>query len=373
MRLKIGIAVNHFHPSIGGAELVVKVLADYLHEHHQVYVFTRRLKGRDQRDYKYKVIEYRPGDLGTFDRNTKDLKLDVLLIYSDVFDFFRHVSIRSNSYRLIIALCGANWLYSHPNYINIFIRNIFHVEALICHSKRERDFKLCSSPRVIDKTVIIPNGLDVTEFDANTLSRKELAPEIADKRWILNVANFFPGKGQEHLVDIIESMPDHNEIAYLQVFSDIDFAIGHILEHKWKKAIMRIKRLGVAVKTLKNLPREKVVGYFKQSNVLACTSEKEVAPIVLLESMGASLPWIATNVGNAQDLEGGICIPALKNARNHSVFDIRVKRLFRDGIQKLCGSPLVGESGRRQVERELNWNSILPQYLSLIERNNAKA
>lgn len=367
MPLRVAIAVNHFFPSIGGAEKVTETIAEFLSKYHNVVVFTRRTSDRTKRKIPYTITEYVPGDFATFERRLSNYKPDVVLIYSDVFDFFRQLAIRQNPFKLILALCGANWLYSHPNYVNLILRNITNIHRIICHSTRERDYKICSHDYVAPKTVIIPNGIWLNEFDGESKTKKELNPKIADKKWILNVSNFFPGKGQEHLIRILANLPD-KDFVYLQIASDIKFDIGEILEHKWKKASVSLKKSGVTVKLLKNISREDVISYFKNSNVFAFTSEKEVAPLVLLESMASSLPWISTNVGNAQDLEGGINITALKDSRFHSVFDERVMKLFCEGIQKLLNTPKIAESGRRQIERELNWDRILPEYLNVIEQ-----
>lgn len=367
--LKVIVCVNHFHPSVGGAETVAKTIADYVSKHHEVSVFTRKLigKNRNHQDFSYRVYEYRVGDSAGFENKIREIKPDVVLVYSDVFDFFRALATRRQPYQVILALCGANWLYSHRNCINIFYRNIKNIKNIVCHSTRERDYKLCSVEPIKDKTVIIPNGIWLDEFDSNTKTRQDLAPAIADKRWLVNVSNFFPGKGQEHLIDIFSQLPDLDQTAYIQIASDTDFNIGQLLEGRWSLVSRRLKKKGMKVKLMKNLPREDIIGFLKQSNVFTFSSEKEVAPLVLLESMAASLPWVATNVGNAEDLKGGICIRSVKDSRCHSVFDKRVELQFREAVLKMWNTPTVGIEGRQQIEKELTWDKILPQYLSLIE------
>ena len=109
------------------------------------------------------------------------------------------------------------------------------------------------------------------------------------------------------------------------------------------------------------------IEFSENSNVFLFPTEKEVAPIVLLESMAASLPWISADVGNARGLEGGKVVSAQKDSRYHSVFDERVKSLFAKGISGLLAQPTVGDDGRRQVET-MTWDKILPRYISLIEK-----
>lgn len=367
--MKLTVCVNHFYPSVGGAEIVAKTIADFISKHHEVSVFTRKLVGkkRDQRDFSYPVYEYRPGDLVGFEKKLRDVKPDVVFIYSDVFDFFRTLAMKRQPYQIILALCGANWLHTHRNYINMLYRNMKNIKAVVCHSTRERDYRICLTEFIKDKTVIIPNGIWLEEFDNNTMTRQDLAPEIADKRWLVNVSNFFPGKGQEHLPDIFSKMPELEQTVYVQISSDIDFNIGEMLEGRWKLEIRKLKSLGMKIKLMKNLPRENVIGFLKQSNVFTFPSEKEVAPLVLLESMAASLPWVATNVGNAEDLKGGACIRSVKDSRYHSVFDKRVELQFREAVLNMWNTPSVGAEGRQQIENELTWDTILPRYLSLIE------
>ena len=368
MSLKIGICVNHYYPSIGGAEIVVQTITEHLAQHHEVFVFTRKLtQKRDSSDFDYPVFEYRPTDFIGFDKKVKSLSLDYMFVYSDVFDFFREIITSQRPYKLILALCGANWIYRHRNFVTVLYRNARNIEALICHSKKDRDYRICDSPRIKDKTVIIPNGVWLKEFDDNSLSRQDLDPDVADRRWILNVSNFFPGKGQEHLIKIIGDLPDPEQVAYIQVSSDIDFAVGKQLEGYWRLSTKKLKEKGVAVRFMKNIEREKVIGFFKQSNVFAFPSEKEVAPIVLLESMASSLPWVSTNVGNATDLQGGEVIPTIKDSRAYSVFDRRTCVKFVDSICRLWNNPDVGNLGRQQIENELNWDRILPQYLALFK------
>jgi len=107
------------------------------------------------------------------------------------------------------------------------------------------------------------------------------------------VSNFFPGKGQEHIINILDKLPNKEDYSYLQISSNIDFSIGKTLENKWNNQVMQCHNLDI--RWLKNLSRQDTIGYFKNSNVFVFTSEKEVAPIVTLESMAARLPWVSTD------------------------------------------------------------------------------
>ena len=237
--LRIVICVNHFAPSIGGCEYVTEKIARHFADcGHEVIVLTRRISKRKPEDYKpIQIIDYYQANSVDFQRKLIGLKADVILVYSDVFDFFRTVITMEGSHRLFIALCGANWIYKNRNYANTFYRQSNRIEKLICHSKFDRDYKFCSG-KLSDKTVVIPNGIDLVDFDSNKITRTEflnnnnLDPKFADLRWILNVANFFPGKGQEHLIKILYQS-DLEDIVYLQFASDVEFDLGKQLEIQW--------------------------------------------------------------------------------------------------------------------------------------------
>lgn len=365
--MRIVIGVNHFHPLVGGCEIVTQKIAEHLSANHEVIVFTRRVRERTRDKYPYRIVEYTQGDMRAFN-SLLSLKPDIVFVYSDVFDLFRQITSRRNTFRLIVALCGANWIYANRSNGRLFNRSLNHIDTLICHSKCDRDYRLCSGSGISKKTTIIPNGVDVSEFDRNNLTRTDLAKDIANKRWVLNVSNFFPGKGQNHLVDILSRLPQENNLAYIQVSNDIEFDIGEKLEVLWRREVSRKLKSKMPVKLMKNISREQVVGFFKRSNVFAFTSEKEVAPLVLLECMAAKLPWISCDVGNATDLKGGKFICAIKNMRHYSVFDERVKGLFAKTLPKVWSSPFIGEEGRKQIEEEMNWEVILPQYSMVIEK-----
>lgn len=367
--MKIVYCVNHFWPSIGGAETVSLRIAKHLAEKHDVTVLTRLIKGRNHQDAPVPIKEYSAGNWRSFAEHLYKAKPDIVFVYSDVFDFFRQLITESRKkYRLIVALCGANWLYSHKNFTNILYRNLSNIDTIIVHSECDRDYKLCSVREFLSKTVIIPNGVDLSEFDNNKINRIHLQPDIAGRRWILNVSNFFPGKGQEHNVEILNRLPDQDKLAYIQICSDIGFSVGQQLENHWKKVCATKLNKNIVYRLVKNPPREHVIGYFRQSNVFSFTSEKEVAPLVLLESMAAQLPWVSTDVGNAKELKGGKVIAAIKDSRYFSYFDERVYKLFAKAIPELWSAPCIAEDGRMQIEQQMTWEHILPQYSSIIER-----
>ena len=363
---KIVLCTNHFSPSTGGAEVVVHKIATYLSADYEVVVLTRRLPGRDHKDFTdFTVVEYMPGDVNTFMQKMKSLAPQIVFIYSDVFDFTRQLITKNIFGKLVIALCGANWIHNNRNYAKLLYRHLGQIEQFICHSTYDRDYKFCNGVKdIFKKTLVIPNGVDIDEFDNNSLTREELSAQYdvdPAKRWVLNVSNFFPGKGQMHMLPIMKELG--SEYKYIQVSCDTPFLVGQKLENAWKTSLRKEK---IPVIFAKNIPRKNVVGFMKLSNVFSFTSEKEVAPLVILEAMAAKLPWVSADVGHVRGLRGGRPIQALKDRRYHSLFDDRVYKLFTQAIRDVTNS--WGDNGYNQVRDELDWKKILPQYGSLFKK-----
>lgn len=342
---------------------MTRAIAESLHNH-DVFVLTRRIPGRNKASFNHTVLEYNPKDAQNFFNLLNRTNPDVVFVYSDVFDFFRQIVKTVVRPRLIVALCGANYIYNNRSYAMLFHRQAPHIEKIICHSVFDRDYKFCSCPSLLSKTVVIPNAVDVGQFDSNIITRESLAALYqldVGKQWVLNVSNFFPGKGQEHLIDVMKGM----DFEYIQISSDIEFPVGKQLEIAWKK---KIHTSGVQAKLLKNLPRHDIVALFKASDIFAFTSEKEVAPLVILEAMAARTPWVSFDVGNVRGLAGGQFTTCHKDRRFHCVISAREIELFRSQLKDTIKTPSLGNEGRKQIEKEMTWDIVLPKYKEIIEQ-----
>lgn len=365
--MKIVYCVNHYYPSIGGCENVSKKIVEFLKDKHDVTVITRRITGRNFLDFKnYKICEYSANDPKWFEDKIKSINPDLVFVYSDVFDFLRNILIVPNrKYKLILALCGANWL--HNGNIHFLYKNLDSISHLICHSIFDRDYKICNNERTSKKLTVIPNAIDLNEFDTNSLDRESLLEQHKNKRWILNVSNFFPGKGQTHIIDILNKLKNKENLVYIQICNSVHFALGEQLENEWKKKVETKLDKSINSILFKNLTREKIIGFMKNSNLFLYPTEKEVAPLVILEAMAARLPWVATETGNIRSLKGGRFVPNIKNHKHESIIDKSTIDIFTSHVDNIGKFNTLSDEGRFQVEEEMTWDKVLPQYLKLIE------
>ena len=361
--MRIAVCVNHFDPFKGGCEIVTKKIAEHYAKKHTVRIFTRHtIKRKESNIGSLSISSYNPSNTNSFLKRIQEYKPEFTLIYSDVFDFF-NVAIETLN-NVCLAFCGGNRVCEKPYALKFLKDRKDKIKNFVCHTENERDYRMARQIGILDKTHIIPNGIDLEEFDNNNIGRKELGIPFVEGFWLLNVSNFFPGKGQIHLIDILKRTKTR-PLTYIQVCSSVEFSIGKQLESQWRAKANSLKG-DVNVVIMKDKSREKVVSAFNNSNCFAFSSEKESAGLVLLESMAASCPWVSANVGISSDIEGGKVVIAAKNAQYNAIFDDRVKDEFATKIDECLSDPELGDNGRENVENDYQWKYILPLYDGLL-------
>jgi glycosyltransferase involved in cell wall biosynthesis len=65
---------------------------------------------------------------------------------------------------------------------------------------------------------------------------------------------------------------------------------------------------GGAIRVLTHLPRSDTVAAFRDADLYLLGSHFECSPVVLLEAMASRTPFVATDVGNARQLRGGLTV-----------------------------------------------------------------
>jgi len=68
------------------------------------------------------------------------------------------------------------------------------------------------------------------------------------------------------------------------------------------------KSSGAAIRILTRLPRSDTIAAFRDADLYLLGSQFECSPVVLLEAMASRTPFVATDVGNARLLGGGLTV-----------------------------------------------------------------
>ncbi len=351
--MKLGILCNFGPPHIGGSESVIKNIS------------TQLIKG-----YKYEVsvFSFNYDRISVFEginlvpclRGEKLVQklndFDHLFVYSD--GFWEWETILKNIDKIkpnvTIAMVGMYHMMANNELYGLFKRNIDRY-SIITHFKGN-DYKKCLSDGMTVN--VIPNGVDLDEFRSNTVNfRKKY--DIKEKYIILNVSNFFFGKNQDMLADI------GKKLKFDYIIVQISNTVKYPYDERFLKRC-KDKCKDVNVRFLRNIPREDVVAAFNCSDVFCFTSKKEVAALVILESISAKLPWVSMEVGNVLSQPGGMmAYPTNRDEKGYSIIDKVIVDDYVRSIEKVLENTELRECligyGQYKIE-ELDWKNIVPEY-----------
>ncbi|MCK5216663.1 MAG: glycosyltransferase family 4 protein [Methanosarcinales archaeon] len=217
--------------------------------------------------------------------------------------------------------------------------------------------------KYMDKIVVIPNGINVDEFDfgySKEKCRSKLGLSI-DSRMILFLGTLSPHKGPDILIkamsEIVKEVPD----AKLVFVGDGGMR---------KELLMLSKKLGIK----KNVEFAGFVEedikplYYRAADVFCLPSvmKHEIFGIVNLEAMACSVPIVASKIGGVPDVvrdgENGLLIPPRDS---DALADAITYLLENEDIREK-----IGKNGRKKVE-DYSWNRIAEEtekvYSSLTE------
>jgi glycosyltransferase involved in cell wall biosynthesis len=356
--MKVVICCNHSYPHCGGSETVIKNMAEYgVYYGHKVIVLSRTVKD----PFKHNGVKYQPcpANADQFLNHLKKIDPDHVHVYSDCFTYWPDILKNAENIKATksIALVGMNYMLQSQGRLKQFVKK-HHQFTVITHSDKYVDYKKCQVKNI--PVTVIPNGVDVREFDNNqeTFLKK-------DKYNILCVSNFFPGKGQEHLIHILKLLANkRDDFRAIFMSSTVNFPYSCILSRAAKRAL---ESSSFDYKFYVDKDREKVVAAFNEADVFAFPTQKEVAPLVALEAQASRTPWVSLPVGNMRELRGGIIIPY------HSIDQHGYARYSHDTYEKFVeeidnllnndfSRQILGDEGRQQVLDNYDWSIIGQKY-----------
>jgi glycosyltransferase involved in cell wall biosynthesis len=127
-----------------------------------------------------------------------------------------------------------------------------------------------------------------------------------------------------------------------------------------------------------DLPREKVVEAFFESDLFVFASKVEYSPLVLFESAAAGTPFLTVPAGNSAEIVrwtgGGWVCPAEADERGY--IKVSPDVLARE-IEKALRSPdqlrALGEAGRRAWQERFTWSKIAQSYERILRGETVMA
>ena len=363
---KIAICCQHSYPHVGGVETIVKLLSEFLFNEYSVDVDVYSCS--NTQDFSYNNINYYKINTNFID-TLKNNRYNSIFIYGDCFKYLIDIVIHGNEIpgKKVISLVGANQLYKDNRLLKLILDRKDKLHFVV-HDYIDQDYDLCVKLNL--PVSIIANGVNLHEFDScNTIFKNKYSIRDNEKI-ILCVANFFPGKGQEHFVKIINSVKDSfdNMLCKLVLISSsVNFKYVEFLSSKCEQ---QLKSNNISHLFLKDIGREDTIAAFNAADAFVTPSVKEVAPVCLLEAMASKTPWVAWPVGNVKSLKGGIVVPCMnKDAEGYlAPTDTELRNFGKSIVDLIDNKDLYDKcliDGYNVVNQRYNWSNIIKQYYKL--------
>lgn len=424
--MKVLFCVEFYFPSVGGAQEVVRQLAERMAARgHDVTVATTRLDERTSDihngvqivgfDVSGNRVRGLQGDVDRYQNYLAGQDADVVFFYAAqqwTFDAAWQVLSTLRSKKVLVP-CGYSGLYekTYQGYFQELPSVLSQMDAVVYHAESYRDIDF-GRTLSLDNGVIIPNGADSEEFDAplNPAFRKSC--HAGESTFIaLTVGTITGLKGHLELLKAFAQSDFGDREALLILNGNRPEASGrgvslisrvlalfrgygtfYALRHIAKQAL-----LAAGVKALTrdsvdawvarinhndhgrkrvmqvNLPRPQLIQAYRQSDLFVFASNVEYSPLVLFEACAAGLPFLTVPVGNSAEIvrwtRGGELCEAPVDARGFTRVDPAV---LARRIESLANDPeKLQELGRRGKEasvQRFNWASLSAEYEALFQR-----
>jgi len=269
-------------------------------------------------------------------------------------DFGYEISVYASNYKKISTYNGMRTIPCHKG--DALIAQINENDHILVYSDSFWGWDTIVENGFLP--TVIPNGVDLEEFATDTVNFREKY-NIQEKYIILNVSQFFYGKGQESLGKISKELRrKRDDFIFVQVSSHITYPYENNFLTRAKKAFGTEKCL-----FLRDIPREDVISAFKGSDVFCFTSGKEVAPLVILEARAAKLPWVSMEVGDVFSHHDGIMIRANdKSNKGYRIVSDSVVSQYARFINEILEKKLFREPHNYKGVQQRDWRNIVIEY-----------
>lgn len=320
--MKILFTVEFYEPHKGGAEEVVKQLAECLVKFgHQVSVATSFISERKGKELNgVKVQSFRiSGNLvrgikGSEGEIKKYQKLltddwDVVINYAAqiwttdlIFEVLDKVKAKK-----ILVPCGYSGL-GRPEYKEYFEQlpaYLGRYDSLVYMSPNYQDKVFGDAHGLGVKAILIPNGASGEEFSAKDKFKIKEKLGIRTKYLAITVANHYLAKGHGFVIKAFKKLK-RKDISLL-IIGEVPgksgiFKLAHLLRGCYKNCFVS-GWFDKSIKIVSGKNRQLVLSAYKNADLFLFGSEIECAPLVMYESFAARVLFITRDVGNVRDHE----------------------------------------------------------------------
>jgi len=231
------------------------------------------------------------------------------------------------------------------------MRELDHMVFLSGKGDHKRFFDVRLAKKLGIKNIsVIPNAVSTTKtVDGDSFRKKH---DLENKTLFLCPANYCTRKNQNLALRVFAASATPNSCLVF-VGSSLG-SYGSIMKKSWDK--LKVETNGLDVRFLEGIPRQEILDAFNACDAVLLTAYAETQPIVLLEAMAFGKPFISTNVGCVEDLQGGMIAHSFKGL-SKAVLEFCVDPILRHKL---------GQLGRMQFEREFAYDKVQSEWLQLI-------
>jgi glycosyltransferase involved in cell wall biosynthesis len=424
--MNILFCVEFYYPSLGGAQEVVRQLAErFAEQGHSVTVATSFITSRQSDEHnRVRIVEFNvsgnrvrgfQGESDRYQAYLANAQFDIILFYAAqqwTFDAAWPVMqlIRA---RKVLVPCGYSGLFepAYKDYFEEIKTILLMMDSIIYHASDYRDVQF--GRRLGLRTeIFIPNAADETEFSVALdpeFHFKLSIPESA--KVLLTVGTMTGTKGHLELVQAFQladfheketvlilngNMPEfsgkkgdtlsllgwlakergwfyaakHGLKMFLQF---LGFEIGKASSiYDWARRINKNKTNRKHVIVV-DLPRDQLVQAYLQSDLFVFASNIEYSPLVLFEACAAGLPFLSVPAGNAEEIAiwtggGEICSAQYDEKGYTRVAPEALAKRIEELLNKPELLAKLGNNGKDAFLSRFNWGSIHSEYNNLFVR-----
>lgn len=248
-------------------------------------------------------------------------------------------------------------------------------DAVIAVSRSTRDDILRLFDVEPTRVVVIPNGIDIDEYqpvdEPETLAQFGIDP---DRPFVLFIGRITRQKGLYYLLQAIPHLDPK-----LQVVLCAGDADTLAMQRETEEIVQELqeRRAGI-IWIPKMLPRRTTIALYSHATIFCCPSIYEPFGIINLEAMACGTPVVGSAVGGINEVvvegETGLLVdPHLSAEPPHDpISPAKFEHGLASAINRLVNDPellhRMSRAGRERVEQHYSWRSIAQQTYDLYRR-----
>ncbi len=358
------IVTPYFWPSVGGVETVAEDLgAGFIAADMTVHVACYRHQDRKELTHRgigiieVAMPEHMTNGIPTAAVQVKQLMASnsydaYILLGSPMNAFFyailelHDLKDRRILFQPTINQEGYDFIQAKPEVHSLLKQLAGQTSAVVVLGHDTLDARFCRETGI--PATLIPNGTTILSPAFNFREKYKIAE---DRFLIVHVANLYRVKNHLGLLDALQNLPPRAMLAM----------VGHPThETEYVADVQRALGARPDVLYIPGLDREGVAAAIQAANLVVLSSDAEVSPLCILESMSMQRPWMATpGCGTANEQAGGLILPLSE---------------FRSAVERLMAHPEfcaeLAHSGYEHWKSCFQWERILAGWVALSSRRS---